>query len=783
MAVLAAGGSSSSDGERHVGRTSRVRDSGEARLVWNPTQPAARTSTARCRTPRASRACRRARTRRRARLTTSASRAPPAGDVERAAWRAAARHDRGAPIPTGRLGARLPEHASSRARKSRPIRRTSSARSIARGWRERSSRRSAGTIGRAVDAIAASRPSRPPANDRLPPCSSSSSAALLAASGARAADLRIGLSADVTSIDPHFVNITPNNNVAWHVFEALTHVDEDVRLVPGLAESLARRSTRRPGSSSCAGRAVHDGTELTAEDVAFSIDRPATLTNEPRPVHHVHPADRRASRSSTATRSGSRPRRPYAMVPYDMNSVFIVSKKAAPGASTEDFNTGKARDRHRAVQVRRASPAATASSWCATTPMAARAAMGQGHAAHHAERSARASRALLADDSTRSSTSRPRICKRVRTTPSFRLEQKVSWRTIFLHARPAPRRVPPASPTRPAGRSTAIRSRTRACGKAISKAINRQAIVDRVMDGAAVPASNLVAPPVFGHVASLKPEPYDVEGAQKLLADAGFPNGFTTVLAAPNNRYLNDDQIAQTVAQLLARIGIADAGARRCRSRPTSPKARNQEFPVAHARLGLVLRRSRAALARRRTYDADSGFGAWNWGALHATRSATARRSRRSRPWTSASAKRSRRKRCGWRWPTAPVILLHHQVATWAMRTRPRLHRPHRRVHVRPPLPPAVEIAAHAGLRHPPPDAERRRAVRHVAARLRRRLRDRQPGRHPDQPATPTRRTSSARSGARPRPAAVGAVPRLPQAGARSATSASRSSSTCRRCS
>ena len=63
-------------------------------------------------------------------------------------------------------------------------------------------------------------------------------AALAAASPAAcAADLRIGLSADVTSIDPHFVNITPNNDIAWHVFEALTHVDEDARLVPNLAES------------------------------------------------------------------------------------------------------------------------------------------------------------------------------------------------------------------------------------------------------------------------------------------------------------------------------------------------------------------------------------------------------------------------------------------------------------------------------------------------------------------------------------------------------------------
>src|SRR5262245_10491413 len=91
--------------------------------------------------------------------------------------------------------------------------------------RERSSRRSAGTIGWRFP---------PMILRRLIPAVL---AAALAVSAPRAADLRIGMSADVTSIDPHFVNITPNNNVAWHIFEALTHVDEDVRLVPGLAES------------------------------------------------------------------------------------------------------------------------------------------------------------------------------------------------------------------------------------------------------------------------------------------------------------------------------------------------------------------------------------------------------------------------------------------------------------------------------------------------------------------------------------------------------------------
>src|SRR3972149_6706856 len=52
-----------------------------------------------------------------------------------------------------------------------------------------------------------------------------------------AAELRIGLSADVTSLDPHFLNVAPNNNTAWHVFDALVHVDANARLTPGLAQS------------------------------------------------------------------------------------------------------------------------------------------------------------------------------------------------------------------------------------------------------------------------------------------------------------------------------------------------------------------------------------------------------------------------------------------------------------------------------------------------------------------------------------------------------------------
>ena len=51
------------------------------------------------------------------------------------------------------------------------------------------------------------------------------------------------------------------------------------------------------------------------------------------------------------------------------------------------------------------------------------------------------------------------------------------------------------------------------------------------------------------------PKP-DVEGAKKLLAEAGYPNGFALTLATPNDRYVNDAQISQAVAQMLTRVGL-----------------------------------------------------------------------------------------------------------------------------------------------------------------------------------------------------------------------------------
>ncbi|MCM0021764.1 MAG: ABC transporter substrate-binding protein, partial [Tagaea sp.] len=62
-------------------------------------------------------------------------------------------------------------------------------------------------------------------------------AAALFANAAAAQNLVVGVGGNVTSMDPHFHNLGPNNNVAQNFFDRLVHFDHQQRPIPGLAES------------------------------------------------------------------------------------------------------------------------------------------------------------------------------------------------------------------------------------------------------------------------------------------------------------------------------------------------------------------------------------------------------------------------------------------------------------------------------------------------------------------------------------------------------------------
>ncbi|HKX11293.1 MAG TPA: ABC transporter substrate-binding protein, partial [Stellaceae bacterium] len=88
-------------------------------------------------------------------------------------------------------------------------------------------------------------------------------------------------------------------------------------------------------------------------------------------------------------------------------------------------------------------------------------------------------------------------------------------------------------------------------------AIDRRAIVDRIMAGLAAPAGQLLPPGFFGTSPNLPAEALDREGAKRLLAEAGYPDGFGVTLHTSTTRPQNSEKTAVAIAEMLGRVGIA----------------------------------------------------------------------------------------------------------------------------------------------------------------------------------------------------------------------------------
>jgi peptide/nickel transport system substrate-binding protein len=478
-----------------------------------------------------------------------------------------------------------------------------------------------------------------------------------------AADLRIGLSADVTTMDPHFLASQPNLTVGYHVFDALTHVDEKARLIPGLATSWRAVDATTWEFKLRPGVKFHDGTDLTAEDVLFSLERPLNIKGSPggfaayvRAIVGKEIVDRHTIRLKTAT--------PYGALPEDLNSVMIVSKKIAATAAPEDFDSGRATvgtGPYKFVRFARGDRVEYVRNdhyW------GGRPAWGKLSLRIMSTDPVRTA-ALLSGELDVIEHVPPADREKMFKNNKLRLEQTVSWRTIFLHLDQY-RNQPPLmsdSAGKPLAKNPFMDVRVR---RAMSMAINRPAIAERVMEKLALPAANIVSPGVFGHNPQLKPEAYNPDGAKKLLADAGYPNGFHVTLSCPNNRYINDEQVLQAVAQMLTRIGIHT----KVEALPLNAflgKVRKEETSFALLGWGsfagdLALR---SLLA---TPDPQRAWGAWNWG-----RSSNPKLDQligQSLASVDAKAREAiAREAAALAMNDVSLIPLHHQVVSWAMRS------------------------------------------------------------------------------------------------------------------
>ncbi len=437
--------------------------------------------------------------------------------------------------------------------------------------------------------------------------------ALAGAGPVHAQEFKLAMSSPPSSIDPHFFNLFSNINVSDHMFETLVKMNPDSQPIPGLAESWRLVDDTTWEFKLRRGVKFHDGSDFTAEDVAWSIDRIPLIANSPgrfdaytKAIVSKQIVDSHTIRFKTAS--------PYPLMLPDLTAVFIVSKKATAGPlpqglASEEFSSGKGAvgtgpfkfvrfQRDDRVELERFEGYwGTKPAWSKVTLR---------FIAADPTRVA----ALLSGDVDAIENVPTADLKRIRENQNLNFFSKVSHRMIYfnLDQREKSPFVADAD-GKPLDKNPLRDARVR---KALSLAVNREAIKDRLMEGLSLPTANLVPSTLFGHNPTLKPA-YDADQAKKLLAEAGYPNGFSITFHGPNNRYVNDDQIMQTIAQMWARIGVKT----RVDAMPLAVyfgRASKKEFSVTlvgwGAQTGEASSPLRALVACE---NKEKGFGALNY--------------------------------------------------------------------------------------------------------------------------------------------------------------------------
>jgi peptide/nickel transport system substrate-binding protein len=373
----------------------------------------------------------------------------------------------------------------------------------------------------------------------------------LLASTAHAQELRIGFKAAVDGADPH-QNYTPNRNVQLHVYEPLVAQDEFLRPIPGVASSWRLVDDTTWEFTLRDNLRFHDGTPVTAEDVAFSIRRARAITGLRTFVvqtRSVASAEAKDARTVVIRTNGPAP-----LLPNQLSVIAIVSARAADGATEADFNGG------------RAAIGSGPYRWVRLTPS-------QDVVIERAERHWRepepwqrvsfrfipndSSRvaALLAGDVDVIDNVPPSLFGRVRESERTHLVTGPGMFTLYMYLDHFRERVVFATGAdgQPLERNPIRDIRVR---QAMNLAINRAALAERAMEGAADPIGQFAGPGFLGHAPLIGVPPANPARARMLLEAAGYPNGFNLTIQCTNDRFAGDARVCQAVAQMLTAIGI-----------------------------------------------------------------------------------------------------------------------------------------------------------------------------------------------------------------------------------
>lgn len=432
---------------------------------------------------------------------------------------------------------------------------------------------------------------------------------------ASAEKLTIGLASEPTSMDPHFHNLGPNNAMSVHLFDRLIAQDEKQRLSPGLAVSWKPIDDLTWEFKLREGVKFHDGSDFNADDVICTMERAPDVPNSPSGygTYLKGKTFKKIDEYTVHAVTES----PYPLMANDISTIPVISDSAGCGAATEDFNAGTAaigtgpfkfsnyKPGESITLVRNDDYFGDAPAWSEVEFRPIKS--GPSRVA-----------ALLAGDVDMIAGVPTTDIATLESKDDIQLSQGVSNRVIYLHMDQF-RENSPFVKGNDGGeiKNPLMDQRVRL---AISKAISRDAIVERVMEGVALPAGQLLPEGFFGVSDKLQPEAYDPEGAKALLAEAGYGDGFQLTIHGPNDRYINDAKIVEAIGQMLTRVGIKTAVETMPRSVYFGRASRGSpeglpEFSFILVGWGAGSGEASSPLKSLiHTYDKDRGFGSSNRG-------------------------------------------------------------------------------------------------------------------------------------------------------------------------
>ena len=363
--------------------------------------------------------------------------------------------------------------------------------------------------------------------------------------------LTMGVRAGPDSIDPHWSTLGSQAETLRHVFDTLVMADENLQMKPGLATSWKPIDDTTWEFKIREGVKFHDGSELTAEDVKFSIDRipvvtgPMSMTIYTKQVKETKVVDKHTLHVITKA--------PAPTLPNDFIRLFVVSKSVGMEARNEQFNSGKAAIGTGPYKF---------VSWEPKGDFVVERFDGYWGQKPHWQKVIRKE---IPNDPARMAalkSGQVDIVNYVPATDYAAMQKDKSVDTFiadtvyFLNLTPNVKETLP-KPVKVDGKEIAANPlRDPKVREALDLAIDRKTLVRVVLEGLGRPANQLMPTNFFGGSKNLPERPYDVAKAKKLLADAGYPKGFEIDFHCTNNRLPGDSAVCEALSQMWARAGL-----------------------------------------------------------------------------------------------------------------------------------------------------------------------------------------------------------------------------------